>query len=331
MAAPIAASDHRHAVIAGFLGWTLDAFDFFLVVFALTDIGKEFCTRRARRWRSPSRMTLFMRPVGAFIFGLIADRYGRRLPLMLDLVFFSIVEVAVGSRARATRRSSCCACCSASAWAGSGASGRRWPWRRRRAIGAACCPGSCSRATRRAICWRPSATCSCFRTGAGGRCSSSAGCRRCWRIYVRIGVKESEVWEKTRRAGLVASRPGDRWRTGRLFLYIFVLMTVMNFVSHGTQDMYPTFLKTYRGFTPQRGVVHRRCSTTSARSSAASSSGATRTRSGAGARWLPPCCSPSCVDSALGLRAADGAPARWRVPAAVHGAGGVGRRAGAHQ
>ena len=86
---------HRAAVIASFLGWTLDAFDFFLVVFALTAIAKEFHKTDAEIALTIT-VTLAFRPVGAFIFGLMADRYGRKLPLMIDLVFFSIVEVLTG-------------------------------------------------------------------------------------------------------------------------------------------------------------------------------------------------------------------------------------------
>src|SRR5215470_15241220 len=88
-------SDHRAAVLAGFLGWTLDAFDFFLVVFCLTAIGKEFHKSDAAVAFSLT-LTLAFRPVGAFLFGLLADRYGRRLPLMIDLVFYSLVEVLTG-------------------------------------------------------------------------------------------------------------------------------------------------------------------------------------------------------------------------------------------
>jgi SHS family lactate transporter-like MFS transporter len=94
MSSPVA-TDHRHAVAAGFLGWTLDAFDFFIVVFALTDIGKDLHATSSQMALAIS-MTLVMRPIGAFIFGLMADRYGRRLPLMLNLVFFSIIEVLSG-------------------------------------------------------------------------------------------------------------------------------------------------------------------------------------------------------------------------------------------
>src|SRR5579872_7411190 len=89
------ATDHRAAVLAGYLGWTLDAFDYFLVVFCLTAIGREFHVSDAAMALSLT-VTLAFRPVGAFLFGLLADRYGRRLPLMLDLVFYSIVEVLSG-------------------------------------------------------------------------------------------------------------------------------------------------------------------------------------------------------------------------------------------
>src|SRR5256714_11673951 len=90
-----AGDDHRAALVAGFLGWTLDAFDFFLVVFTLTAIAKEFGKTDAELALTLT-ITLAFRPVGAFIFGLLADRYGRRLPLMIDLVFYSVVEVLSG-------------------------------------------------------------------------------------------------------------------------------------------------------------------------------------------------------------------------------------------
>src|SRR5438046_10628115 len=81
---------HRSAVFASFLGWTLDAFDFFLVVFALTAIAREFHKTDAQLALTIT-VTLAFRPIGAFVFGLMADRYGRKLALMIDLVFVSIV------------------------------------------------------------------------------------------------------------------------------------------------------------------------------------------------------------------------------------------------
>src|SRR5437773_10372031 len=88
-------SDTRATVLASFLGWTLDAFDFFLVVMCLTAIAAEF-HQSDRAIALTLSMTLAFRPVGAFLFGLLADRYGRRLPLMLALVLYSIVEVLSG-------------------------------------------------------------------------------------------------------------------------------------------------------------------------------------------------------------------------------------------
>src|ERR1700693_3926625 len=74
-----AKDSHGPAVFAGFLGWTLDAFDFFLVALSLTAIAQEF-HRSDKEVAFSITLTLIFRPVGAFIFGLMADRYGRRLP-----------------------------------------------------------------------------------------------------------------------------------------------------------------------------------------------------------------------------------------------------------
>jgi MFS transporter, SHS family, lactate transporter len=88
-------ADYRAAFIACFLGWTLDAFDYFLVIMCLTAIGREF-HRSDEQVAIATWLTLAFRPVGAFLFGLLADRYGRRLPLMIDVIFYSIVEVLCG-------------------------------------------------------------------------------------------------------------------------------------------------------------------------------------------------------------------------------------------
>src|SRR5579864_5376274 len=84
-----------HSVAASFLGWTLDAFDYFVVVFLVDTLAGAFgVTKTAIVWSLTA--TLAMRPVGALIFGLLADRYGRRIPLMANVVFFSVVEVLCG-------------------------------------------------------------------------------------------------------------------------------------------------------------------------------------------------------------------------------------------
>src|SRR6266478_5105448 len=87
--------DYRSALFASFLGWTLDAFDFFVLVFVLPSVAEEFHTDVPAMALSIT-LTLGFRPVGALLFGLMADRYGRRLPLMIDLVFYSVVEVLSG-------------------------------------------------------------------------------------------------------------------------------------------------------------------------------------------------------------------------------------------
>jgi SHS family lactate transporter-like MFS transporter len=243
------ASDHRHAVAASFLGWTLDAFDFFLVVFALTDIGKEFGAS-SRQMAFTITLTLMMRPIGAIIFGLMADRYGRRLPLMIDLVFFSVIEVASGFAPNYTvfliLRALFGIGMGGEWGVGASLAMEKAPRHRRGLFSGFLQEGYATGYLLAAICyrfvyphwgWRPM-----FFIG---------GLPALLAIYVRLGVKESEVWQKTKHADWshLFSAIASHWK---LFLYIFGMMTMMNFVSHGTQDMYPTFLKTFRGYTPQQ-------------------------------------------------------------------------------
>src|SRR6202040_997158 len=88
-------SEQRHVVAASFLGWTLDAFDFFLLVFVLKDIAQEFDTD-ITEVTFAILLTLAMRPIGAYIFGRAADRWGRRPTLMVDVLCYSIIEFASG-------------------------------------------------------------------------------------------------------------------------------------------------------------------------------------------------------------------------------------------
>src|SRR5438093_9141799 len=90
-----ARSGTHHAVLAGFLGWTLDAFDFFIVVFLFDTLAHQFgVTKKEIVWTTTA--TLAMRPAGALLFGLLADRYGRRIPLMANVIYFSIIELLCG-------------------------------------------------------------------------------------------------------------------------------------------------------------------------------------------------------------------------------------------
>src|SRR5437762_8790719 len=84
--------NQRNTFLACFLGWALDAFDFFLLTFVIVPMAGDFGTSIAGLGYAIT-LTLAMRPVGAFIFGLLGDRFGRRMPLMIDIIFFSLVEL----------------------------------------------------------------------------------------------------------------------------------------------------------------------------------------------------------------------------------------------
>ena len=71
-------ANQRNAVLAGFLGWTLDAFDFFILTLILGDVARAFGKTRPQIALAIT-MTLAMRPIGAVVFGMLADRYGRRI------------------------------------------------------------------------------------------------------------------------------------------------------------------------------------------------------------------------------------------------------------
>jgi len=242
-----AASDHRPAVIAGFLGWTLDAFDFFLVVMTLTAIGKEFGKTDAEIALSLT-LTLAFRPVGAFIFGLLADRYGRRLPLMIDLVFYSVVEVLSGlapTYASFLVLRALFGIGMGGEW-GVGASlvMEKVPPEKRGVFSGLLQQGYAAGYLLAAVCyflvfprwgWRP-----LFFIG---------GVPALLAIFVRARVQESDVWRRTRHADWAGLSRGIA-RHWRLFLYITLLMMMMNGVSHGTQDLYPTFLQRSWGFGP---------------------------------------------------------------------------------
>jgi SHS family lactate transporter-like MFS transporter len=249
---PSSTSDYVNALIASFLGWTLDAFDFFLVVVALPSIAKDFGVGNDKIAISIS-LTLFFRPVGAFLFGLLADRYGRRLPLMVDLVFFSIVEVLSGLAPSfgvfLVLRALFGIGMGAEWGVGASLAMEKVPPRWRGVLSGFLQEGYAVGYLLAAVCsyfvfpvwgWRPM-----FFIG---------GLPALLALFVRFRVKESEVWEKTRHEswGSLGKGIAAQWK---LFLYLALLMMMMNFVSHGTQDMYPTFLREHRGFSSREKDV----------------------------------------------------------------------------
>ena len=252
MSASVRRSDHLHAVAASFLGWTLDAFDFFIVTFVLTDIAKEFGKTKLEIAFSLT-LTLLFRPVGAIIFGLMADKYGRRLPLMIDLVFFSIVEVLSGLAPNYTTFMIL------RALFGIGMGGE---W----GVGASLAMEKAPRGIRGLLSGflqegyatgnLLAATCYLFVFPHWGWRAMFfiGGLPALLALYVRFGVRESEVWEKTRHTewAHLGRAIFANWKT---FAFLFVMLTGMGFVSHGTQDLFPTFLKSAWGFS-ERHVAY---------------------------------------------------------------------------
>ncbi|MBV9507747.1 MAG: MFS transporter [Acidobacteriia bacterium] len=248
-----AATDHWAALTASYLGWTLDAFDYFLVVFCLTAIGREFHQSDASMALAIG-ITLGFRPVGAFLFGLLADRYGRRLPLMLDLIFYSVVEVLSGlapNYATFLVLRALFGIGMGGEWGvGASLAMEKVPPRLRGLLSGFLQQGYATGNILAAGCyfflfdkvgWRP-----LFFIG---------GLPALLALFVRFRVKESEVWEKTRHDtwGHLFRAILSHWK---LFLFMVLLMTSFNFVSHGTQDMYPTFLERQWHFgAKQRALI----------------------------------------------------------------------------
>src|ERR1051326_6389756 len=243
---------HRAALLAGFLGWMLDAFDFFLVGLSLTAIAAEFHKTDADIALTIT-LTLGFRPIGAFIFGLLADRYGRRLPLMIDLVFYSIIEVLSGlapNYATFIVLRALFGIGMGGEWGvGASLAMEKVPPRLRGVLSGLLQEGYAAGYLLAAICyfvvfprwgWRPM-----FFIG---------GLPALLAIYVRMHVKESEVWERTRHKNWTDLGRGiaSHWK---LFIYLVLLMMMMNFVSHGTQDLYPTLLKRAWHFEPRKVAV----------------------------------------------------------------------------
>ncbi len=248
----IAAASHPPAVIAGFSGWLLDAFDFFLVTICLTAIAHEFHKSDAEA-SLVITMTLLFRPVGGFVFGLLADRYGRRVPLMINMGVFAIAGILTGLAPNYTSLLVIRALFGV-------VMGGTW------GVGA-------SLAMEGAPAGRRGLLSGLLQEGyAAGNVLAAMFYffffdRLGWRLlfilsslpavplvlYIYFGVKESAVWQKAAKRTLSWSEQHrEIFSHWKLFLYLLIFMTAMMFASHGTQDMYPTFLQRQWHFTPAR-------------------------------------------------------------------------------
>jgi SHS family lactate transporter-like MFS transporter len=240
--------EQRNTFLACFLGWALDALDFFLVTFVLGQISQDF-GRTISQVAFSITLTLMMRPLGAFIFGLLGDKIGRRIPLMIDIVFYSIMELLTAFAPNFT------VFLILRALFGIGMGGE---W----GLGASLAMESLPTKARglfsgilqqgyavgyllaALVYW-------IVFPHFGWRGLFIAGALPALLvIYIRARVPESPVWQRDR---------GERHRPrlnfsafvrqhGRLFVYAALLMTAFNYMSHGTQDLYPTYLEKQRGF-----------------------------------------------------------------------------------
>ena len=246
----------RRTFVASFLGWTLDAFDFFLLVFCLGAIAGEFHTK-VSAVAEAIFLTLAMRPVGAFVFGRMADRFGRRPTLMVNIVAYSVPKPAYDAL-----ETSLAVLLVLRAGFGF-AMGGEW------GVGAALAFETLPTEGRGFFSGLLQEGYVCGYLIAAliyGTLFPSIG----WRgmfvvgalpallvVYIRSRVEESPAWLQGRGAPQAERRPGGGLASYFMtFLFLIALMFAFNSFSHGTQDLYPTFLEKNRGFSaPAVGLI----------------------------------------------------------------------------
>src|SRR5919198_422286 len=248
-----ARANQRNAVLAGFLGWTLDAFDFFILTLILDDVATAFGKTRPQIALAIT-LTLAMRPLGAIVFGLMADRYGRRLPLMLNVIFYAVISILCGvapSYGVFLLLRMLFGIGMGGEWGvGASLALEFAPPRLRGVLSGFLQEGYAIGNLLAALAFRtiyPIANAQY--PGNGWRIMFFVGgLPALLSLFIRARVKESEAWHEHRTDWMTYFRSlVQHWRR---FFYLVLLMTMMNFMSHGTQDMYPTFLQHERGYSP---------------------------------------------------------------------------------
>jgi SHS family lactate transporter-like MFS transporter len=238
--APMPPTNSRHAVLAGFLGWTLDAFDFFVIVFLFDRLAAEFHVSKALIIATTTA-TLACRPIGALLFGMLADRFWRRGPLMANVVYFSIIELLSGfsqTYAQFLVLRALFGIGMGGEWGvGASLALENAPKKWRGVLSGILQSGYsigyllaaiASRTILPTLGWR-------WMFWLGALPALLA-------LYIRTKVPESEAWLEHRQADFlsIVRAAGKHYK---LFAYLVLLMTFMMFLSHGTQDLFPDFLK----------------------------------------------------------------------------------------
>jgi len=236
-------SVQRKTFIASFLGWTLDAFDYFLVIVVVSQLASDFKVAVGQVLIAVT-LTLAMRPLGALIFGWIADRYGRRTPLMIDIALYSLLELATAFSPNLTVfliLRALFGIAMGGEWGlGSALAMEALPPRSRGLFSGILQEGYAVGylLAGLALAW--------IFPVVGWRGMFVVGAVPAVLIFfIRSHVPESAVWlagkhERFKAGGdVLVTALKKSWP---LFVYGAVLMTAFNALSHGTQDLYPTFV-----------------------------------------------------------------------------------------
>ena len=244
--------DQRSSFLAAFLGWTMDAFDYFIVVLVYADIAKEFGVSLTRM-AFITTVTLLMRPVGALLFGLWADRVGRRIPLIVDVCFYSVVGFACAFAPNFTVLlvlRLLYGIGMGGEWGlGAALAMEKIPTHRRGFFSGLLQEGYSTGYLLAAAVYL--VLHQAF--GLGWRWLFAVSILPALiSLIIRARVKESEVWEAAQQRKVSSSVSVAKVFANptiiKRFVFLIVLMAAFNWMSHGTQDVYPTFLKaTERG------------------------------------------------------------------------------------
>jgi MFS transporter, SHS family, lactate transporter len=243
-------SVQRNTFIACFLGWSLDAFDFFILIFCVNALAVQFQSKVSAITEAIF-LTLAMRPIGAFLFGLMADRFGRRPALMVDIVAYSVFELA-SAFAPSLKFFLIMRAFFGIAMGGEWGVGAALAFETLPAEGRGFFSGLLQEGYVVGYLMAALVYGTLFPI-IGWRGMFVIGALPAFLvIYIRTKVDESPAWLQGR-----ASRGAERHLGKDIsahlgsFLFLVVLMFAFNSFSHGTQDLYPTFLQKNHQFSPQ--------------------------------------------------------------------------------
>jgi SHS family lactate transporter-like MFS transporter len=244
-------SAQKHVVAASYLGWTLDAFDFFLMVFVIKDVAHTFGAGKSDiAWATT--LTLALRPVGAFIFGRLADKFGRRPVLMADVAFYSVLGAVTAFSPNLivflVVRALFGVAMGGEWGIGASLTMETVPPKARGLVSGLLQSGYPTGYLLASIIYRNFYAHFHVWTGMEAwRCMFLIGIIPALLIlYIRRNVPESPGWSTDHaKTGTVFNVLRKHWQ---LAIYAILLMTAFNFFSHGTQDAYPTFLQVQHHF-----------------------------------------------------------------------------------